>query len=281
MTQKLTTIKSNTLDKSYKALSIQVSLNGLSFCIHNALNQTIEVLEHTSFEALHLNPETLLDAVKNTILGTEVLLQEFDSLKVVYINNLSAFVPEVIFNEEHLADYLKFNVKILGNDYITYDALENAEMNNVYIPFVNINNFFLDWFGSFEFEHFSSILVNQILKLGSIHSSPQVFVHFSDQNEFQVVVAKNRKLLLYNSFSFHTPEDFIYYLLFTYEQLELNTEEVPLQFISTIDKGNPLYDIAYTFIRNVNTYTLTPKDKLLKIDTNRFLDHFVLINSFT
>jgi hypothetical protein len=44
-------------------------------------------------------------------------------------------------------------------------------------------------------------------------------VHFSE-GHFDCY--QNQKLLLFNSFDYQTPEDFIYYVLFTAEQLSLN-----------------------------------------------------------
>jgi hypothetical protein len=46
-------------------------------------------------------------------------------------------------------------------------------------------------------------------------------VHFSE-GHFEIIVIQNQKLLLFNSFDYQTPEDFIYYVLFTAEQLSLN-----------------------------------------------------------
>jgi hypothetical protein len=45
-------------------------------------------------------------------------------------------------------------------------------------------------------------------------------VHFSE-GHFEIIVIQNQKLLLFNSFDYQTP-DFIYYVLFTAEQLSLN-----------------------------------------------------------
>jgi hypothetical protein len=41
---------------------------------------------------------------------------------------------------------------------------------------------------------------------------------------FEIIVIQNQQLLLFNSFEYLTPEDFIYYVLFTAEQLNINPE---------------------------------------------------------
>jgi hypothetical protein len=81
-------------------------------------------------------------------------------------------------------------------------------------------------------------------------------VHFSE-GHFEIII-QNQKLLFFNSFDYQTPEDFIYYVLFTAEQLSLNPENFPLELIGNIDSESH-FKIAYKYIRNV-LWTLTIYD---------------------
>ena len=73
----------------------------------------------------------------------------FTNVTIVHNNDLSTLVPEELFNKNHVADYLKFNSKILKSDFIAYDSiLENSSVN-VYVPYININNYIYDKFGTF------------------------------------------------------------------------------------------------------------------------------------
>ncbi len=84
---------------------------------------------------------------------------QFSEVIIVHRNDLFSLVPKVLFDPNELANYLKFNTKILANDLLEYDEIQAYEMVNVYIPFVNINNFIYDQFGDFEFKHHSTVLV--------------------------------------------------------------------------------------------------------------------------
>jgi hypothetical protein len=68
----------------------------------------------------------------------------------------------------------------------------------------------------------------------------------------QVMITEKQKLLFYNSFSYATPEDFLYYLLYTYQQLKLDTETVPVNMLGEIVKESVLYELIYKYIRNIN-----------------------------
>jgi hypothetical protein len=151
-------------------------------------------------------------------------------------------------------------------------------MNLVFIPFVNINNYLLDQFSTFNYKHVNTILVSKLLELSKNNDEKQVYVHFS-KNKFEIVVVQNQKLLLYNSFDFVIPEDFIYYLLFTTEQLNLNPEHFKVQLLGLISDDSELFEIAYKYIRNVSLLDVSNnanKNGLSKADN---LKHFILLQS--
>lgn len=239
----------NIKETSNLKLSIQVSLNGLSFCVLNIETNTIEWLKNFRFEK-KLNPNEILFKLQSYFDSEKQLNQTFASIIVIHKNDLTTIVPKALFNEENLADYLKFNNKILSSDYITFDNLDINDSVIVYIPFVNINNFLYERFGEFTYNHFSTVLIKEILKIEKNTSKPKMYVNSSDDN-FEIVVVENGKLKLYNSFEYKTKEDFIYYILFTAEQLNLNPETFELIFTGNIDSKDELYTITYKYIRFV------------------------------
>ena len=230
-------------------MSIQVSLSGLSFCILNIETNTIEYLKNISFDK-KLNPNEVLFKIQNYFDSEQELKQSFAAIVVIHKNDLTTMVPKALFKEDNLADYLKFNNKILSTDYITFDDIDINDSVNVYIPFVNINNFLYDRFGEFTYKHFSTILIEQILKVEKNADKPKMYVNICEDN-FDIVVVENGKLRLYNSFDYKTKEDFIYYILFTAEQLDLNPETFELIFTGNIDSKDELYTITYKYVRFV------------------------------
>ena len=223
-------------------LSIQISLSGLSFCTLQRETNTISALKEIYFDK-KLNPIALLDQLKHVFNTDDVLKNSFSRVFVIHDNELSTLVPKPLFNEDCLADYLKFNSKILKSDFITYDDITVNDSVNVYVPYININNFIYDKFGTFTFKHVSTILVEQVLWIEKHSNIPKIYVNVSKIN--------NSKLVLYNTFDYSTKEDFIYYILFTAEQLELNPETLHLVFIGDIDSKDELYAMAYKYIRFV------------------------------
>jgi len=244
------TINNITKDNYIKALSIQFSLGGFSFCISNF--ETKEVYHFTTyvFDDISKTPEDLLIQIETLYEENALLHQAFENITIIHQNNLSTLVPSPLFNENELTTYLNYNIKTLANDYAAFDNLDQLDIKNVYIPYVNINNFFFQKFGEFEYKHHATVLIDKLMLHSKNNSEKQFFVHVINNN-FDIVVVENSKLVLYNSYSFSTKEDFVYYILFTAEQLQLNPEELLLFFIGDIEKESELYHSTYQYIRNV------------------------------
>lgn len=262
-------------DKTYKKLTIQVSLNGLSFCVFDTLSTDPMVLHHIHFDSFQRSAK-IEDLFASVFRENPELKHRYDEIVVIHSNNLSTFVPTALFDEEFLGSYLQYNTKVFETDFFTFDALDKYEMNNVYIPYVNMNNFFIDQYGSFEYKHANSILVSKLLDISKNNEERKMFVHVSETH-FEIVVVQNQKLQLYNSFEYKTPEDFIYYILFTAEQLQLNPEHFRLEFLGTIVESDALYQISYKYIRNVALFDVLEFKNNFTEKENR--EHFILLHS--
>lgn len=250
------TINNITKDNYRKELSIQFSLDGFSFCICNSTNKELHHFTTYTFDDSILTPELLLSKIEELFNQNSVLNQKFEKVTIIHQNNLSSLVPTTLFKEEELKLYLSYNIKTLANDFIAFDSLSQLEVKNVYVPYININNFFFQKFGEFEYKHHSTILIDKLILHSKNNTEKQFFVNVTASN-FDIVVIKNSKLLFYNSFAFNTKEDFIYYILFTSEQLELNPEEFLLTFIGDIEKDSEIYQITYQYVRNIDFINLS------------------------
>ena len=252
MTEKLQ-IKNSTKalqNTKHLALSIQFSLDGFSFCITNSDTKESLYLSNYDFEETLKTPQSLLENIKRIFQENKHLQYDFDTIEVIHENHLSTTVPSEYFDEDSLASYLDLSVKTFKNDFIAFDNIEEFAIHNIYIPYVNINNYLFNSFGEFEYKHHQSVLLENLIKLPN-KNEKMMYVNVS-KHHFDLVVLEAKKLIFLNSFNYKTKEDFIYYLLFTAEQLELNPEEFNLLFSGAISKESDVYKITYQFIRNID-----------------------------
>ncbi len=258
-------------------LSIQISLNGLSFCILQTDTNTITYLQHFELKQKQ-TPFQILDELKLKLNTEKELQNKFKAIHVVYINELSTLVPKPLFNEDALADYLKFNSKILKTDFIAHDDILINNSVNVYVPFMNLNNFLYETYGAFAYKHYSTILIEQILKKEKHAQDQKMHVHIN-KNHFEIIVINNGNLVLYNTFDYKTKEDFIYYILFAAEQLSLNPETLIFEFIGNINEDDDLYSVAYKYIRHIQVEK-NKSNYTFQVEQASNHSNFILLNSF-
>ncbi|WP_179018968.1 DUF3822 family protein [Winogradskyella forsetii] len=265
--------------KIIKELSIQINLNGLSFCILNKTDNTIEFLKSITFEQ-RLNPVEVLNRLKAELSSNTVFSEDFNAVLVIHQNELATLVPEQLYDATHKVDYLKFNSKILGNDFITEDEISINKSVNVYVPYVNINNYIFDTFGEFVYKHSSSILIDSVLQNTETKEESIVHIHVN-KSTIELLVIDNGKLQLFNVFEYYSKEDFIYYVLFVFEQLNLDVETTAVELSGHINKEDELFTILYIYVRHVSfiekKYSF---DISAETDKRHLHQHYLILNSF-
>jgi hypothetical protein len=250
-TGQLTIRKNNKLTKNNSIeLSIQIGLNGLSVSTLDRNRTTVDFFKIIPFNKRQ-TPFYIKQKLEDAITLETKLQRAFSKVTVIHDNNLSTLVPKALFNKEHLADYLKFNAKILQTDFITFDEFEHSDIVNVFVPYVNVNNYIYDTFGAFTYKHSSTILIDSLLNQNDATNTGKMIVNVSTSH-FDVVVLKDGLLSLYNTFEYATKEDFIYFILFTLEQLKLDPETLQLELLGSIKESDDLYTILYQYIRHLH-----------------------------
>ncbi len=267
----------NITEKNYKKLVLQVAHNSMSFCCIDTLNESILTFNEIPFDTTDktITIEELYSKAYNEHNDLRAL---YDEVIVLHDNNLGTFVPTPLFDEHFLGSYLQYNNKVFETDFFAFDTISSYQMNAVYIPNVTINAFLIAKYGVITYKHSYTILVSKLLAASKNVDEKKMFVHLKE-GHFEIIVVQNQKLLLFNSFEHTSPEDLIYYILFTAEQLNLNPESFKLEFLGNINEEDDNFKIAYKYIRNVSlmdTTDLLTKNSFSKADN---LKHFILFQS--
>lgn len=233
-----------------KSLSVQVSLAGLSFLVRSASGaQADDYFNYTPLPETS-GPSDLLVVLKKEISQAGLDSNNTASVCVVHSGPEYTAVPSVLFDSRKASDLLKFNTRILSNDFIAWDHIEEMETHLVYIPLVNINNYLFDTFGSFDYFHSTTILLRMPVISHKGGGGVRAWIYVQERH-YDLIIKEGDKLLLCNSYSYSTPEDFLYYLLFAFEQLTLDPEEIQLELMGQVDADDQLFRIAYRYVRHV------------------------------
>ena len=241
-------------------------LNGFSFYVQSG--HQIVFKKAVFFESSH-SPQQLLSSLKQEF-NTHVPLQDnFDEVLLIYDTELYAFVPQSLFDPSYIQEYVKYTIKTFPTDYTAHDILQESGIVNVYIPFANINNYLFDRFGSFDFYHSTTLLVTSLLDYQKelrlltaandsnqsessilLYNATTIYIYF-EKLHFHLIGIIDDNLHICNTFTHESPDDFLYYLLFTTEQLQLDPTKFSLRLLGTISKSDAYYELAYRYVKDV------------------------------
>ena len=243
-----TTQKTTKIDPyiNNSSLAIHVNESWVIFCLFN--HKKLSSLNKVSF-LQKKKSNYVLKTIKKYIksFSNENIPSE---VKLIYYNKTSTLVPSTLFDHKNSLNYLKYNTSINIDDIAANDLVLNHEINNVYIPNTEINNFIFEKFRTFDFFHYSSLIIEKISNELVENFSEKFFVNIND-GFIDILFFKDKELMFYNSFDHNSDEDILFYLLFCFSELKLNPDEIHTVLSGSINLDSKLYELIYTYVRNV------------------------------
>jgi len=239
-------------------LSVLIHQDGLCFYIYDGNAICVQQIERSFKNAL--NPVELLDEIARLYSDEPSLQHEFSSFSLVYHHDIFTMVPDALFQEDKAPDYLKYNTRLLKTDVVSIDEpIAVLDARCVYIAYANINNYFHDRYGAFEYNHYASSLL-AALRERSTSASEEVFIDIKESYCY-LTLFKKGKLLLHNIYPQEAPEDILYYTMFATAHNGFDPEVMETTIIQPV-KDQAVYDLLFTYVRNVSH--ATDSDTLIK-----------------
>jgi hypothetical protein len=178
----------------------------------------------------------------NNFFEEELFNQRFNRIAIAYDFNESVLIPWQVYDNEDIQIHLQ---AMYGSDIQNVVVAENiGELNlyNVYRLPAKLHKDLQVKFMNGNVWHFYTM----ILKSYTVKSPSSMLVDFKTDS-FSVVVFKESKLVLTQTFSYTTPEDILYYLLKTCHQLDISQKQVMVTLSGLIEKDSAIYRELYKY----------------------------------
>ena len=229
-------------------LSIQVSLDGFSFLIIHPSEERIIAFKTTP---LKISSENLLSRrLKEWLESEELLKRPFNSVRVFIFTENFTLVPVDYFRSEWHQDL----TSILFQENASNKIIENKIGSlNAYLIFplssdlIEVLQLFFN--NNFEIIHPVTKLLQTPLKSKKRNCA----VILSTKKCFLLIVTRNNKLLLANSFQTAHQNDLVYNVLNTFQQLGIARSETELYFADSITKTTEIEDLLKPYFENIGT----------------------------
>ncbi len=236
-------------------LSIQLSMDGIAFCIFDRRLNKFQSIEVGSFETI-LKNEGFSEFLHKVVNENEWLSLRYHSISIIYECKKSTLIPVPLFTENEKETYSEFNFKLDENSHINYEKLSNLDAVILYEIPDQIMETFKTLFPSHRLISQPGVLIESLLILNkNLPAQKKFFVNVRN-SALDILIIDKRQLLYFNSFEYKSIEDFIYFVIFVLDQLQINPEEVDLVLSGSIDKNSELFEILYKYVRNIRFQTL-------------------------
>jgi hypothetical protein len=225
------------------------------------------------FQLLVVEPEAkkvilLEDFVLPSITSNDELLQILDQLfdshaflkagfwkkiKVALKNQKFIQVPQALFAEELLADYLKFNAHV---DPTQESVMSSTNTRSQAITIFAVNNALKNWISKVYpnnppiFTHQSAALIEGTMEFAKNRPDNPLYIYV-DRFKLHIVAAKADQLIYYNQFAIKQFSDYIKYIMLVMKSLNMDQQTSQIVLWGYIGKNSPHYHEFYKYISNV------------------------------
>ena len=226
-------------------LSIQISNSSFTYCILN-----IKKFHYCLLKSFKI--ESKFSEISKIISKNPELSLKYSTTSIGLVNFPNTLVPKEISETIDSKEILALNDNVL--DVILKDNIKACEITNLYSINSDLNETINNYFPSAKIKSQSSILIDAFLK--NIKKDVSVNIYLKD-DYMNIIIINDQSPLFQNKFNFSSKEDILYYILFTYQQLELSPEDVPIYLYGSVTDS--CFKIIYDYVRNVK-YGNKPKE---------------------
>jgi len=222
-------------------LSIQLGISHFSYCL---LNTTTFAYDYAKLHTLSLVNDTASEIIE--IINNDAIIKtEFSSQSVAFVNFASTLVPSSLYKKKEEETILAFNTEVKGK--ILADIILSQKAHLIYSVPKNILTIVNNFFPKAKQKAQESMLIQQY---SQFNNTEKAYLYLN-QNKVIITLFKGNKLVFNNSFDYITKEDLLYFVLFSFEQLKLSTENIEVILFGTIEKDDEYFNLLYDYIRNL------------------------------
>lgn len=158
-------------------------------------------------------------------------------------------IPDPLFSKSHLQEMLDMTSTPAFEARYFSDSLPSAQAQLVYAVPVSLLSETGDAFSQAQVFHASGAFIENELRLNKHEDQPIVSVLLRP-GIFDLLITRGSELLFFNTFRYQSTEDFIYFLLFSLEQQQLNPDQVWVRAYGEIEKVSSMWMVSRKYIRN-------------------------------
>jgi len=239
---------SRKLSNSYQ-MSIQTSLNGLSFSILDLNKLKYIVLRHYPFEGLKDNDE-IANYLSIIYDQDEFLKLKYKYMYHEFICDNSTLLPKSDFNESLIENYLHFVFSDIQNQVICYNSLSSGNYFNVFGYPTSLHSEINKYFPGIKLYSHTSSFLESLIKQSSTVPNTQVYIYLNE-GLLNIGLAKSGELIFFNSFRHKEMSDVVYFILSILDQYNLSAKITEIRIAADTINHDELFDFLNNYLGQI------------------------------
>jgi hypothetical protein len=258
-------------------LSIQVSPDGLSFCLLDSIrNKFILIRSFGAEENKYFNA----DKISELLLKDDFLTKRYKKVHCVMPSSKFTLVPTPLFDPGKKVEYFTFNHTMKDDHIVLVDKISDPDAFLVFSVSRSISELINSVYPGVYPHHHIKLLLDHTSSIRKSVNGNYIHVHV-ERDYFNLIIFNNNILKFCNSFAYRNISDILYYVLNAFKNLDIKQEET-IYFSGITEKYDDLSSSFSLYIRNIRfaepsgnfTFSYVFNDTEL----HRFMNLFNVVN---
>ena len=226
-------------------LSIGLALDGFSFLVQNQNQETLALY------SIDFKTGTTWNEI---IPELEKILQKFTWLKQPMEKKIAlmespefTLIPFSLYENNEKRKYLELNHALNKNALVYADMLKDFYSYVIFAQNSKLRNMISQNISDLNWHHYVTGFVKCSAKFDN-----EKFVAADVRNRrFYVSAFSKNRLMFCNEFRYDSKEDFVYFIMLVYRNLEYDPREVPLKLSGLIQQNSEVVALMKRYIANI------------------------------
>lgn len=259
-------------------LIIQGNATKLSFAILDTNNNKYLGIKDYSFG----NQDEARKLLQQLFDEDPLFKLNFKSVLFQYQSYRAMLVPDTLFDSKNLKAFLKFHHNLDENDHIYYHPLKQAEAYVIFSVPIFYEEILNSKYTNVKYLHHSiPFIYNAIENRGNEQNNPSLHVHFTG-DFFDVLILRNKKIQLFNSFFYKKYTDVIYFIINILNLYSYQPAHTKIYLSGQVEENTELYKELEVIFNALNLESFVSayqySDDMKTIGPHKFVN---LINAYS
>jgi hypothetical protein len=186
------------------------------------------------------------------------LRMHYTECKASFTNNLFTLIPNALYEPREFENYIHFNINEADLYYKASKPVIELDAEVLFCVDRDSKIILSKYYPNSQIFHSSIPLLEGLLRQSEKENQDRLYIFTWNNHDMEMVAIQKGKLVFYNHFFLSSAEEFLYYPLYTCEQLGLDRTRLEVLLGGTQTPSSREAEVLKPYFRNFSFLGLPP-----------------------